>query len=697
MENNQYSYLAEVRRRVDAADAAYYRPGFKPIMTDSEYTVLKNDLRTLAPDDHRHSRVGVPYSAAEIGTKRPHKMVMGSLDNTDNGILGLEEWYTKVATKLHQTTPALRLMPKMDGVSVGAIYERVDATHSRLVAVISRGDGVVGEDITANAIHFRWLPSTLPLGIDCTVRGEAVLHKTDFLHITQGRAVDEKTNPRNLCNGIVGKSTGEFADLVCFYAFNIEAEGVNFQTSGEKLNFIQSLGFTPVDGYLCPTTADVEAIYAHMLTRRESLDYVIDGLVVELESVCDQKLFLTKDSKSRLRPKYARAIKFPEYFSQTIVTGVTVSVGHTASIIPTAQLQPVWIGGEHQGVTVQNALLTNFDEVLRLDVAVGDTVEVALAGDIIPKVIRVLVRPEHRTPIVEPTRCPSCGDATTRQNRGKAGANLYCSNEECPGVLVGKIHHWIGNSKKGVGILDIGDAMERALYEQRLIQDPSDLYRLTPDMIETVLLNGKTRIGRSRAEKAVANIQGKKAIPLNVFLGSLGIDLLGRRRVVLLAGAAEGQLNSLEDWLDDHKLSTIQVPGLGPEIRTAIRAGLTRCKPLISRLLQVGVIALPLEPENVDHNPTPDGSSSESLPVADKSRGGLVGLNFVFTGTRECIGAVKANGGNVQDGVRKDTHYLVQKFFDSQSTKAKKAAAAGVKVITLDTLKDVLNGTAQLP
>lgn len=675
--------VSRIRAKIDQADAAYHRLGFKPIMTDGEYDQLKRDLRAADPSDPRLTRVGIPYSQDELRSKKQHLMPMGSLDNTDGGILGLDDWYIKTIAKVKDSSATeVIVSDKIDGVSIVANYK-----SGVLQSVVSRGNGEVGEDITANAVHFQGLPTVLWEPITCSVRGEAVLYRSDFIDITGDRAEDDKTNPRNICNGICGRSDGIDADRIRFVAFNVQSEQLPYDTVEEKLRKIAGLGFTPVYFEIFEAIETVQEFYDRRLQERPNLPYEIDGLVIELNCIKAQRGFITKDPKSLLRPKYARAIKFPMHFSQTKCIGVTITVGHTGAIIPTAQLAPVWVGGEHQGVTVQNALLTNYNEVNRLELAVGDTVEVALAGDIIPKIIRVVKRPVDRHTIQIPEHCPTCGDVTTRENRGKSGANLYCANEECPGVMVGKIHHWIGNSKKGVGILDIGDAMEAALYEQGMVTDPSDLYRLTPTQIENVLLNNKTRIGRSRAERAVANIQAKKSLSLPTFLGSLGVDLLGRRRAQLLIDASNDQLNRLEDWLDDEKLAVIQVAGLGDETRQAIRHGLSRCRPLIKRLIEVGVTVQPCV------TPKHEICLDE---VGDIPTTPFTDLNFVFTGTRECIAEVEALGGNVQDGIRKDTTYLVQKG-DKLTAKAEKAQTQGVKVISLDLLKRVLDGTGDLP
>lgn len=393
--------LTRLRTLIDVADAAYYRPGFCSIMTDAAYDALKAELSALDHTDERLTNVGPRYTQEELGKNKPHLMPMGSLDNTDGGITGFADWYSKTISKLPQKTDlSLVVSHKIDGNSISANY-----LNGKLVSVISRGNGEVGEDVTANAVHFKNLPTVITRPITCSIRGEAVLYKDAFAAITAGRAPEDRTNPRNIGNGIIGREDGENCDKITFIAFNIHTDELQYHDVVERMRLLSDLGFTPVTFSVCEDEEGVKEFYDHALITRDSIPYGIDGCVVELNDIAAQNSFITKDPKSRLRPKYARAIKYPEHTSITRCTGIIVTVGHTGSIIPTAELEPVWIGDDVQGVTVTNALLTNYDEVDRLGLAIGDYVKVALAGDIIPKIISVV-----------PTfKCPECGMIGTEE------------------------------------------------------------------------------------------------------------------------------------------------------------------------------------------------------------------------------------------------------------------------------------------
>lgn len=668
------SELARLRSTIDRADSAYYRTG-ESRLRDNEYDALKSRLRTLAPDDERLTRVGPPYAADEMGTKVKHRIPMGSLDNTDGGIDGLAAWWADMKAKLPHLSaaPAVMMSHKVDGSSVVLDYE-----DGRLVRAATRGNGEVGEDITANAVQFQFVPTVLPELLTCSVRGEAVLHRADFEFLMKDVPEDERSNPRNVGNGIIVRESGEQAQYITFVAFNLSLS----MDEQEKFKQLEALGFIAVPHRRVRTLAQATAFYEETLATRGGLPYDVDGMVAVLDRADYQAKFITADPKTQLRPKYARAIKFPAYTATTTVTGVVVTVGHNRVVVPTLSVAPVRIGA---GITVDSVLVTNYDEIDRHDVAVGDEVEIMLAGDIIPNLSRVLKRPPDRKPITRPEKCPACGAKTSRTSRGKEGANLYCTAKECSAAMIRKIGHWCGSSRKGIGILDLGDVMIQALWDAGLVKDPADLYTLTPDQLENVVMGSGVRIGRSRAETIVRNIQDKKRLPLHLFLGGLGIDLLGTRRVLLLAKAADGWLNLLEQWLDDGHLAALDIEGMNGDdsvTRKALREGIDACRPLIKKLLSVGVVALPIE---------------DAKPQAAKGNGTVAGKTFVFTGTRSLIKETEAAGGIVKDGISKGLDYLVQKDPASVSNKTKKALEYGIKVIGLDQLQAALDGKAPLP
>ena len=294
-----------------------------------------------------------------------------------------------------------------------------------------------------------------------------------------------------------------------------------------------------------------------------------------------------------------------------------------------------------------------------------------------------LVLVESRQLIPEPDRCPSCGDPTTRDRRGKKGAVVYCTNNACPEIVLQKVDHWVGTSKKGTGILGIGDTILRTLWDEQAINDAADLYTMTVDQIKDLEMSGGGRIGKSRATEIIKNVAAKRNLSLHIFLGSLGIELLGRRRVQILQKAAAGELDTLSDWLDDVKLKSIKLDGLGDTIRSAIRSGIDENRALIEKLVSVGV----------------------TIDVPEKKQeagdeGPMHGVSFCFTGTRDCIEQVQELGAEIKSSVAKtkpSPDFLVQNDPMSTSNKTKNADANGhTRIIALAYLKRVLAGEATL-
>ena len=315
--------------------------------------------------------------------------------------------------------------------------------------------------------------------------------------------------------------------------------------------------------------------------------------------------------------------------------------------------------------------------------------------------------------IDEPDVCPACGSPTTRMHRGKKGVVTYCSQpHSCPAVAIYRIKHYIGSSKKGIGILGIGDSVLEALTES-LVKSPADLYRLEVEQIEDLQIGSNSkglpiRLGYSRATSIVSAIYKAKRIPLAKFLGSLGVDLLGRRRVEILA--QECGLNTLEDWLDDVKLAAIP----GDVTRDSIIAGLNRARPVIDELLGVGVVVLEIDGSErkklhreIDElrkefkedlaEGVPENSGASAASSDPKTADPIAGKTFCMTGTRECKDEIEARGGIIKSGISRALDYLIQKEATSYSNKTQKAEEYGVKILSIDRLKMILKGECDLP
>jgi DNA ligase (NAD+) len=673
--------IAQLRSKIDRAAQLYYTPGCESDLTDDQFEALMGQLRYLEPDDYRLVRVGAPYSVDDLREKKEHLIPMGSLTNTDNSIAGFADWYDKVLVLLGIESADINISLKMDGNSIALNY-----TNGNLVDAISRGNGEVGERLTANAVKWMGVPTTLPVPFTGTVRGEAILYKSEFEAM---KKIDPTlTNPRNVGSGILGRIDGTQNESIRFVAFNVVDPKNKFGSLNLKFRTLKTLGFDPVCYAVISGTRDevvkgVGEFFADTESGRADFPFEIDGLVVMIDNVVLQQQ-ITKDRKDELRPKFGRAIKFVTAKAQTRVTGVNITVGHTGAIYPTITVDPVFVGG----VTVSNVLLNNWNEHSEFpsaaDVAIGDLVEIARQGDVIPKVVKVVEIASDREPIEEPSCCPACGSPTTRMLRGKEGAVTYCVNaSNCTGASGYKIKHFIGSSDKGVGIMGFGDSILEAAIEAELIKTPADLYRLTIEQIEHLPI-GKTkdgspiRLGHKRAEGIIAEIEKAKKIPLCKFLGALGLELLGRRRAEIIAN--EQGLVTLEDWLDEEKLTLIPGSTIGP----VIREGLKKTWPIIEDLLEF-VEVLP-------H--TPPQTISEEVDEGPKK---IAGSTFCWTGTRELLEETIAAGGIEKSGISAKLNYLVQRDATSSSNKTLKAESLGIKIIGIECLRAVLAGERELP
>jgi DNA ligase (NAD+) len=682
--------LSQLRSAIDRASQLYYTPGCESPVTDDEYEALMGQLREIAPEDPRLTRVGVPYSAEDLRDKRNHSIPMGSLDNTDDSITGFAAWYDKVLALLNVESADINVSLKMDGNSVALQYD-----SGILVEAISRGNGEVGESLTANAVKWLGVPTNLPVPFTGTVRGEAILYKAEFEKLKE--ADPELTNPRNVGSGVLGRSDGTDSDKIRLVAFNLVDPRMKTRSLGIKFKALERMGFSPVRHQVIGGTRDevvatVEKFFDQIESERDSLPFEIDGIVVMIDDVSLQDS-ITKDRKDALRPKYGRAVKFVTAKAQTKVTGVTITLGHTGVIIPTVILEPVYVGG----VTVSNVLLNNWNAASEspsaAHVAIGDTVEIARQGDVIPKIVRVVEMPTDRQPIEEPKVCPICGAPTTRVLRDKEGAATYCTNKECSGQSIGKLDHYIGDSKKGVGILGVGDGVLNALVTSGLVSTPSDLYRLKlENLVDLSIGENKDgaaiRFGQRRATALLAEIEKSKSLPLTKFLGALGVPLLGRRRVEIVAN--EQGLITLEDWLNEEKLRSIP----GDVMRKTIADGLREARPIIDDLLAVGIIVTPHVSSTLPAFDLNAGGSEVAAPVGPKK---IAGSTFCWTGTRELLDETKAAGGIEKSGISAKLDYLVQKDATSSSNKTMKAESLGVKIISIDCLRAVLSGERELP
>ncbi len=662
------SRVHELQNLIIKAKQAYYYGG-NPIITDAEYDALEDELRQLAPNDPLLALVGAPVSAASMLQKARHRIPMGS-QNKVNTREEFATWYAKSVGE-----GAVHASIKGDGASAAAYYE-----GGQLRQAISRGDGVEGEDITANAAKFAGLPVVVhtPEGepFEGAVRFEAILTVDNWAKVDPARS----KNPRNAGNGIMGRKSGEHAELLSCYAFSLDekraGEPVVFTTESERIARLCALGFQVIQNAVCATVEDAIAYYDEVVTTRDELPFWIDGVVFKVDNLERQaSLGITAN-----RPKGQVAWKFDSKGEETTLLDYSISVGHTGALIPTAHLEPVEIGG----TTVSNALLNNWDEIERLDVAVGDRVWLIKANDIIPKIVQVRERPESRQLIPKPTKCPVCGAKVRRRKntKGLEGVMIECQNDDCPARSVGKLKRWI----KALDITGIGDVVRHALVEQLGIEDAGGLYRLKDEFekLSQLVINQdkQLRLGEKRAQTIVDAVERTRELTLVQFLGSLGIDRLAQRRVELMIGQAGGALDTLEDWRsgklrDDAELAArAGVPTVGSAIQDSIDGQ----SDVIDHLLEAGVVISGTGVVAAD----PVGGAGKTLCITGKLPSGKKKGDYAE--------GLRAIGIELVDSVSKGLDYLVLADPASNSSKAQKARKFGVTLIDETQLEALLAG-----
>lgn len=655
-----------LRNLILKAKHAYYYSG-EPIMSDVEYDALEDQLRQIAPDDPVLALVGSPVPVDTILTKARHSIPMGSQSKVNS-----ETEFIAWAQKSEGS--AIHASLKGDGASAAAYYQQ-----GRLVQAISRGDGTIGEDITANAMRFKGLPAWVGMGdqgFTGAVRFEVILTVDDWTAIDPSRS----KNPRNAGNGIMGRKNGHQSDCLTAFAFDIDetvqGQTYRFKTEAEKAQRLSELGFNVISQRLCSTADEAIAYFRQIEKERESLQFWIDGVVLKMNDLdLQDRMGVTSG-----RPKGQVAWKFDSSGAETVLTGVVISGGHTGAIVPTGQLQPVDIGG----TTISSVSLVNFDEIARLDLAVGDSVWVIKANDIIPKVVRVTHRPENREPILAPHSCPFCrGEVGRRINTGgDEGVILECRNAACPKKSNGKINRWISS----LDILGIGDVVLESMLDQLAIEDAADLYTLKDRFNELANLvthaERDLKLGEKRTTSILEAIEAKRVLSLSQFLGSLGLEHLGKRRVEIMIRAAEGELDTLQDWrsgkLRDPHLA--EMAG-APNIAAPIQDGIDAMAQVIDKMLANGVEILPPQ-EDLHGSTESKGLTQQTVCISGKLPSGKKKADYQAP--------LLAAGYELVDDVTKDLQYLVLADAGSTSSKAVKARKLGVRVITEDELADLL-------
>lgn len=646
---------AWLREQVTAADHAYYVLD-RPTLADSEYDALYRELVAL---EGRHPGLRdagsptqrVPGQVAEGFAPVPHPVPMVSLEN----VMSAEEFREWVAStdRFLKSESARRysIEPKIDGVSLELDYE-----EGVLVRAATRGDGMVGEDVTANARTLRSIPLRLrgtELPRRLVVRGEAYIRKPDFEALN--RRLEEEgeepfANPRNCCAGSLRQLDPAIpaSRPLRFVAYAVAlVEGVAWATQERLLAGLAALGLPTSHETTFATGADeVARHWASLAERRDALAYEIDGVVVKEDDMAlRERLGLRNRS-----PRWAVAWKFPPRQARTRVERVVWTVGRTGVVTPSADLAPVPLAG----VTVSRATLHNADEIARLGLLEGDPVLIERAGDVIPKVLRVLE--EQRTgrerPVEVPSDCPECRTALVRAE-GKVA--LRCPSLACPAQAVRALIHFA--SRLGADIRGLGEKQADLLWRRGLVKDPADLFRLEAAQLEPL-----ERFGAKSAANLVAQVDAARRLPLDRLLFALGIPEVGERAARVLARA----FGTLERLAAATREELLELDEVGEVLAEQVVAWFARPhnRDMLARMAACGVAPTRVE--------APRG-------------GAFAGLTVVLTGTLEALSRdeakalVEAQGGRAGSSVSPKTQLVVAG--PGAGSKLKAAQALGIEVI----------------
>ena len=648
--------VSELRSEISGHNRRYYERQ-APSISDSEYDALMARLRALEdahPElktpDSPTQKVGGAVSSSFAPAK--HARPMLSLDNTYNEE-DIREWSGRVLKNLPPgEAPTYVLEQKLDGLSCALTYE-----DGKFVRAATRGDGETGEDVTENVKFVGNVPRELKgrdLPKSLEIRGEIVLFFEDFKKINEEEALAGRppfVNPRNCAAGSLRQKDPLITKrrhLKFFvHSYGDWAPEHALPAHSAFLDRCRAMGFSVEPYTFAKSVEEVLARYADFRDHGVAkLPYAVDGLVVKVDAFAQQRR-LGFTAKS---PRWAVAFKYPAQQATTVVQGVEFSVGRTGTITPVAKLEPVFCGG----VTISNVTLHNFEEIARLGLHVGDRVLIERAGEVIPKVVKVVERARGGKDIVPPRKCPVCGGPVLKEEDLVA---VFCDNPSCPAQVRRTLEHFA--SRPAMDIVGLGDSAVDQLVGKKLVKDAADLYDLRKeDLLGLELFKDK------KADNLLAQIEASKSRTLDRVVYGLGIRHVGDRTAETVAERMDVDAllrASVEDFQS--------VADIGPVVAASLHGFFSSAagRKLISRLRAHGV-----------KMPKPERVIAAGAPFS--------GMTFVFTGaltkfTREdAEEKVKSLGGKTSGSVSAKTTYVV--YGEDAGAKLKKAQELGVKVIT---------------
>lgn len=644
----------ELRDKLNYYSRKYYVDD-DPEIEDYEYDMLQRELKAIEdkyPDlvtpDSPTVRVG--GSAENLFSKVEHRVRMESLQDAFS-FAEIEEFDRRVRETERDVHYVVE--PKIDGLSVSLEY-----TNGVLTRGSTRGDGDVGEDVTANLRTVRSIPLKIKTPLPfLEVRGEVYMPKSVFASLVTRQEIDgEKPfkNPRNAAAGSLRQkdskvTAGRGLDI---FVFNVQQiEGAQLSSHKQSLDFLREQGFHTIPFYTrFDNITDVISELKRIGEIRSGLEYDIDGAVIKVDDFA-QRERLGSTSKF---PKWAVAFKYPPEEKTTKLVDIEIGVGRTGVLTPTAVFEPVLLAGS----TVSRATLHNQDFITEKDIRIGDEVAVRKAGDIIPEVVRVVSHAENSVPYIPPSICPSCSAPVIRE---EGEAAVRCVNPECPAQLLRNVIHFC--SRDAMDIEGLGDALVEKFISENLISNVADIYDITAG--EIMMLEGHQE--RS-AKNLVEAIERSKQNDLSRLLFALGIRHIGQKAAKLLSE----HFGDIDSIIAASEEEIAEIDGFGGIMAKSAAEffSMTQTADLIERLKAAGVNMKSLKEKSDDQR--------------------FAGLTFVLTGTlptlsrKEATEIIENLGGKASSSVSKKTSYVVAG--EEAGSKLQKATDLGIPVITQDDL-----------
>lgn len=643
--------ISELSETLKYHNRKYYLED-SPEIEDFEYDAMMRELEDLekeypqlAQEDSPTKMVG--GAALKLFSPVEHSVKMESLQD----VFSFDE-LRSFADKIDASKTAFSVEPKIDGLSVSLEYK--DGLFFR---GSTRGDGVTGEDVTANLLQIKSIPKAIPFNGELEVRGEVYMPRDSFIRLVEKQELNgEKPakNPRNAAAGALRQKNAKITAErgLDIFVFNIQMiTDRQFSSHIETLDFVKSLGFHTLPSYKrCLTVEEAIDEVKRIGDSRGSLPFDIDGAVIKVDNLA----YRDELGSTSKFPKWAAAYKYPPEEKETILKNIEINVGRTGALTPTAEFDPIQLAG----TTVSRATLHNEDFILSKGICIGDTIVVRKAGDIIPEVLSVSKHGENAIPFKMPEVCPSCGSPVSRE---EGEAVVRCTNADCPAQILRHLIHF--TSRDAMDIEGLGPAVLEQLIDGGLIKTIDDIYTLKAEEIEKL-----ERIGEKSASNLIRAIEKSKQNDLSKLIFAFGIRHIGAKAAKLISD----NFGDIDAVLSASKEDYSEIDGFGDILADAAAEffSLPETHNMIERLKAAGV-------------------NMRSLNTVTDSK--FKGLTFVLTGTlptysrSEASAVIESLGGKTSSSVSKKTSYVLAG--EEAGSKLDKANGLGVPVIDEEEFK----------